>query len=327
MINRLTRRSVLRTTGAAIVATRIRPATAQTPSPAFSYPLAMPGRAPGDGFVIRHGYATENTWYLPGYWHTGEDWYAIEGDTAGAAVLAVSSGEVVFAGYDYPGPVVIVRHAEDLYSMYGHLDDDLQIGVGSKVERGQILGTVLPRTDGRAPSHLHFEIRSFLTTPEVNGDAPRYGFACGFHCPPGPGYWPIADPDHPSDLGWRNPTHTLAHRAFSVGSIPPGTEVAVAGTPPSAIDVWSAPMSDSGAERLATLTVRPGERLPLIAVRVGAEDSRGTSAEAYELWYQVELPDNLTGWIQAAVPSTSDTGADGRPSGVRFTLYPLVSAK
>jgi len=50
-------------------------------SATWSYPIGLPDRAPGDGFFIRHGYITENTWYNPGYWHTGEDWYALEGDT------------------------------------------------------------------------------------------------------------------------------------------------------------------------------------------------------------------------------------------------------
>jgi hypothetical protein len=126
----------------------------------------------GDGFIVRHGYATENVWYNPGWLHAGEDWYLIEGETGGAGVYAAAAGEVVFAGSEYPGLVVIVRHGEDLYTMYGHLDYALPVGVGDRVERGDPLGAVLPRTDGRAPSHLHFEIRTFLTTAEVNGAAP-----------------------------------------------------------------------------------------------------------------------------------------------------------
>jgi len=39
----------------------------------YSYPLGLPGRPLGDGFVIRHTFTSENTWYLPNYWHTGED--------------------------------------------------------------------------------------------------------------------------------------------------------------------------------------------------------------------------------------------------------------
>ena len=37
----------------------------------YSYPIGVPGRPLGDGFFIRHGYTVENTWYNPGYWHTG----------------------------------------------------------------------------------------------------------------------------------------------------------------------------------------------------------------------------------------------------------------
>src|SRR5436853_319589 len=101
-----------------------------TPPPApvlFSYPIGIPGQPLGDGFFIRHGMQAENTWYNPGYWHTGEDWYAIAGDTAGANVYVIADGAVVYVGGNYPGRVVIVRHAGDLYSMYGHLDPHLKI--------------------------------------------------------------------------------------------------------------------------------------------------------------------------------------------------------
>ncbi len=118
--------------------------------PYFSYPIGIPGRSLGDGFFIRHGTPVENTWYNPGYWHTGEDWYAIEGDTAGAQVLAIADGEVVYAGANYPGRVVIVRHADDLYSMYGHLDPALNVRVGQRIARGELIGTVLRRGDADA---------------------------------------------------------------------------------------------------------------------------------------------------------------------------------
>ncbi len=77
----------------------------------FSYPIAMRGQPLGDGFFVRHGYAVENTWYLPGSLHAAEDWYAQEGDTAGADVRPIASGEVVFVGGNYPGLVVIVPRA------------------------------------------------------------------------------------------------------------------------------------------------------------------------------------------------------------------------
>jgi hypothetical protein len=57
----------------ALVASRSPARGAQSGSTAFQYPIAWPDSSPGIGFVIRHGYACENTWYNPGYLHTGED--------------------------------------------------------------------------------------------------------------------------------------------------------------------------------------------------------------------------------------------------------------
>ena len=138
------------------------PLRAQTGAPAFSYPIGFPGRPLGDGFIVRHGYATENTWFNPGWWHTGEDWYVSDGETAGVGVYAAGAGEVVFAGSEYPGLVVIIAHDDGLFSMYGHIDYALAVEAGQTVARGQLLGTVLARTDGRAPSHLHFRAAHFF---------------------------------------------------------------------------------------------------------------------------------------------------------------------
>jgi murein DD-endopeptidase MepM/ murein hydrolase activator NlpD len=288
----------------------------------MNYPIGIADRTLGDGLFIRHGYASENTWYLPGYLHTGEDWYTVEGDTAGAGVYAAAAGDVVFADSDYPGRVVIIQHAPDLFSMYGHLDYALAVTEGDGVGQGQMLGTVLARTDGRAPGHLHFEMRTFLITPEVNGDVPRYQFACGPNCPPGPGYWPIDAPEHPSVMGWRNPTHVIGHHTM-VGE---GAEVVAAPTAPQSVAVWSSLTSDGTVEPLASLSLNPGDRYTLLAIDAGPEASEGTSAEAYRLWYQIALPGGALGWVQAAVPSTHDTGSDGRTSSVQFIFLPVAMA-
>jgi murein DD-endopeptidase MepM/ murein hydrolase activator NlpD len=317
----LTRRALVGAIAGAALATRTRPLLSQSQVPAFGYPVALPGGVLGDGFIVRHGYATENTWYLPGYLHAGEDWYTTEGNAAGVGVYAAAAGEVVFAGSDYPGRVVIIRHDHDLYSMYGHLDYELPVGTGDVVERRQPLGTILARTDGRAPSHLHFEIRTFLTTPEVNGDSPRYGFACGVDCPPGPGYWPIDAPEHPSVIGWRNPTHVIAGQT----EVFAGSEIVVAMTATGEAEVWSAPQADD-AEPLRSLLLRPGDRYALLAIDAGPAASEGTSAEAYRLWYRLATTDGTVGWVQAALPSANDTGSDGRPSSVRFAFLPAVVA-
>jgi Peptidase family M23 len=322
-----TRRTVVRLMAAAGLLTRIDslPARAQTVAPVYSYPMGFPGRPLGDGLLVRHGYATENTWYNPGWLHTGEDWYLPEGETGGLGVYAAAAGEVIFAGSEYPGLVVIVQHPDGLFSMYGHLDYTLAVEPGQAVARGQLLGTILTRTDGLAPSHLHFELRSFFTTPEVNGDAPRYGVACGFDCPPGPGYWPLDAPEHPSAMGWRNPTHVINRRAWP-GGVPAGAEVLVAAAAPETTPLWSAPADVEGAESLGDLTLVPGEQYPLREIATGVEDATGASAEAYRVWYQVALPDGDIGWVQAAVPTDYDIGSDGRPSSVQFDFLPAITA-
>jgi murein DD-endopeptidase MepM/ murein hydrolase activator NlpD len=287
----------------------------------FSYPIGTPGKPLGDGFFIRHGYAAENTWYNPGYWHTGEDWYAIEGDTAGARVYAIAAGAVVYAGANYPGRVVIVQHTAGLFSMYGHLDPDLSARLGQRLARGDLIGTVLRRGDA-TPNHLHFEIRTFVTTGEVNGPRPRYRFRCGPNCPPGPGYWPIDAPDHPSALGWRNPLHVINLRMLPQGA---AGEVIVASKPPSrTATLWSAPPGAGAGQAVGELRLQPGQRYRLLDLRAGPEAAEQTSALAYQLWYRIQLPDGRTGWVQAAVPSPFDTGSDGRPSSVSFNMFPAA---
>jgi murein DD-endopeptidase MepM/ murein hydrolase activator NlpD len=240
-------------------------------------------------------------------------------------VYAAAAGEVVFAGSEYPGLVVIVEHPGGLYSMYGHLDYALAVEAGQFVERGQLLGSILTRTDGLAPSHLHFELSTFFTTPEVNGNAPRYGVGCGFDCPPGPGYWPLDAPEHPSVMGWRNPTHVINRRAWPDGVLE-GTEVVVSVIAPETTPLWSAPEDVEGAERVGNLSLEPGERYPLHELVTGDEAATRTSTEAYWLWYRIALANGESAWVQAAVPSVNDTGSDGRPSSVRFDFLPAVTA-
>jgi murein DD-endopeptidase MepM/ murein hydrolase activator NlpD len=319
--NRFSRRALTFAAAAAIA----RPPSA-TPAQeqaawAWVYPMGRAGDVPGNGLYMRHAFATENTSFYPGGWHTGENYYLLEGESAGAEVYAASDGEIVYAGFDYPGPVVIIRHANDLYSMYGHLDYALDVDSGP-VRRGQRLGTVLYRTDGRSPSHLHFEIRRFLTTPEVNGATPRYSFTCGTNCPPGPGYWPIDAQEHPVGMGWLNPLHAMAVRSFPDGIPPGGVEVMVAEDAPPAVDTYPAPEGDSPN---GTIDLDPGMRFRLTGIEAGDEETTETSAEAYRLWYEVLDPErDAPVWLRALEPSDDALGSDGRPSSLRFNLLPAI---
>lgn len=323
-ITLVTRRTLIRSAAAA-VAPRIAPLStrAQGSEPLFSYPMGLPGQPLGDGLFVRIAYAAENVRYYPGWWHTGENWHLVEGQTAGLPVYAAAAGEVVFAGYDYPGLVVIVQHEETLYSMYGHLDYAAAVTPGQRVARGETLGTVLARSDDVSRSHLHFEFRTFFTKSAINGEAPQYGVNCGYECPPGPGYWPMSAPEHPSQMGWLNPTHVIARRAWPVGVLD-GAEVVVSSSAPATTPLWTAPADLKDATPAGDFPLTPGERYPLLAIDSGAEDATGTSAEATRLWYRIALPDGDGAWVQAAVPQAIDTGDDGRPSSLRFEFLPAM---
>ena len=56
-------------------------------------------------------------------------------------VLAFHSGEVVYAGAASKGNAVIIKHADDDYSLYGYLDE-LCVKVGDTVDKGQTIATV-----------------------------------------------------------------------------------------------------------------------------------------------------------------------------------------
>lgn len=289
---------------------------------AFGLPIAEPGGLPGDGFLIRHGYQTENTWYNPGNWHTAEDWYRLDGvDTAGAAVIAVAGGEVVFVGSDYPGRVVIIQHAPGLYSMSGHLaPDSVAVAVGDTVTRGQQLAAVASIQGWTAPNHLHFELRNFLYAAEINGETPRYAYGCGYMCAPGPGYWPMTAPELPSGMGWRNPTHIIGNRLLLDGPLTVQVPLAAGG----AAALTSAPWQRDDAIDLGLIDLVPGTRYSVLAVDAGEEASTGTSADAYFLSYLIADGNGTSGWIRAAVADYGDTGSDGRPSSIRFALLPAL---
>ncbi|CAN5832445.1 hypothetical protein BH24CHL3_BH24CHL3_11600 [soil metagenome] len=322
MHHRFTRRGALAVAFGAVLASRRNTISARTGMPDWTIPpIGWPDRLPGDGFKIGHGFACENTWFAAGWWHTGEDWYAAEGDSAGANVYAVAEGQVVYADFNYPGRVVIVKHEQDLFSMYGHIDPDTVIQAGLNVAAGDYLGAVLRqapvRAPGQAPSHLHVEMRTFLTRDDVNGATPQHGVNCGFQCPPGPGYWPISASMHPVELGWRNPTHErlsqlkdklpddiglLVNPAFVENTLP----------------LYTRP--DASSERCGALDLDDDRQVWLLDIRAGAPDPKKTSAEGYHAWFRVRVGQDRAGWVRSAVASDRETGSDGRPSAVDVPL-------
>ena len=76
----------------------------------------------------------------------------------GTQVVASRAGRVTFAGTrDEYGKLVILSHANDMETRYGHLSS-LRVKQGHFVRPGQVLGTV-GHTGRSTGNHLHFEIR------------------------------------------------------------------------------------------------------------------------------------------------------------------------
>lgn len=85
----------------------------------------------------------------------------------GARVVASAMGVVIFAGPDherifspwrnYYGNLVVIQHADDLYTLYGHLSQ-IHVSAGDQVNRGDVIAAV-GHTGVAIGSHLHFEVR------------------------------------------------------------------------------------------------------------------------------------------------------------------------
>lgn len=85
----------------------------------------------------------------------------------GAPVFASAAGAVIFAGpdrdtriatwKDYYGNVVVVQHADGLYTLYGHLSQ-IYVSAGDQVNGGDVIAAV-GHTGVAIGSHLHFEVR------------------------------------------------------------------------------------------------------------------------------------------------------------------------
>lgn len=111
----------------------------------------------------------------PILFHAGTDWFELNGNSAaGDSVTAIADGVVEWVSgstANYPGAVVIIRHADPdlgtLYSVYMHLINPVKVQIGDIVNQGTQLGEVIAQTyisDDGTPvdnSHLHWEVRTF----------------------------------------------------------------------------------------------------------------------------------------------------------------------
>ena len=89
------------------------------------------------------------------------------GSKYGTPVHAAADGIILFAGPDdeavygpwtnFYGNMIVIRHADDLFTLYAHLSK-IDVQQGDTVTVGQKIGEV-GQSGGATGSHLHFEVR------------------------------------------------------------------------------------------------------------------------------------------------------------------------
>ena len=145
--------------GAAVTPTPLPPATAAPPAPPPPVATARIRARCETGVVAS---APKWQWPAAGTVVDGFDAPRNKGidisGTEGAAVQAAADGEVVHVGSALRGygNLVIIRHAGDYVTAYGH-NRKILVSQGQQVKRGQQIAE-LGRTDADRPK-LHFEIR------------------------------------------------------------------------------------------------------------------------------------------------------------------------
>lgn len=79
----------------------------------------------------------------------------------GAEVVAVAGGEVVSVESNYlTGTVVTIKHNDKLQTVYGSLDEKVDVKAGDKVKSGQKIGIISTsaKNEAKQGAHLHFEV-------------------------------------------------------------------------------------------------------------------------------------------------------------------------
>jgi murein DD-endopeptidase MepM/ murein hydrolase activator NlpD len=125
-----------------------RPSPIAVPHPeSFVYPVLGP-RLSSDYGVRKHPIRKTRRH------HHGVDLAA----PVGAAIRSIAAGQVIYADpYGGYGKFVVIRHAHDMTSHYGHCDS-INVNTGERVRAGQIIGKVGSSGSSTGP-HLHLEIR------------------------------------------------------------------------------------------------------------------------------------------------------------------------
>ena len=117
--------------------------------------------------------------------HTGIDIIGKEGlpeiiAHSGGVVYAIQDGQdnnIKATGVKSYGNYVQIKHPNNMYTLYAHLEKKLKVKLGQQVKRGQVLGK--EGNSGKSFGfHLHFEVRNkdnyvIDPTPYIDADLPN----------------------------------------------------------------------------------------------------------------------------------------------------------
>lgn len=138
----------------------------QKPAPAPQQPAPAPQKpAPAAGWVrpnaggVTSGFGPRNTQCAPGYCSTSYHYGLDLGGACSSAILAASSGTVVYAGPNGGyGNFVKIDHGSGLATGYAHIENGgIRVSNGQKVNAGDLIATV-GNTGNSFGCHLHFEV-------------------------------------------------------------------------------------------------------------------------------------------------------------------------
>lgn len=138
------------------------------------------GGTPSGAGSIPSSYNDTLIWPMGGYVSqeygcTGFGWEPARGGCAhfhsgidivapyGTPVRAAGSGEVVYVGWNYadgydPAWIVVIAHADNMQTWYGHLTATYAVSAGQWVQRGQVIGYEGNTGHSTGP-HLHWMVR------------------------------------------------------------------------------------------------------------------------------------------------------------------------
>ena len=143
---------------------------ARTPTGPSTVPVQYAGTLhwPVDAGIISSEFGQRK-----GRMHKGMD---IAGDV-GEPVHAIASGQVIYAGDGMRGygNVVIVRHDQNLTSLYAH-NSELKVTQGDEVKQGTLIA-LLGNTGRSTGPHVRFEIRDSDTPLDPRSRLPKSALA------------------------------------------------------------------------------------------------------------------------------------------------------